>query len=195
MSTMRSIAASLAAVALTSAAAAGGAGAQDTPAGVQPYRFTVAGHLTQMQYDRGGDASRAALGGYGVRVMFNRSDPAKTLRSLFDRASVGAFANFSTSQNNVESTQHFGVQGDVALLNAPTARGLLDPFVSLGIGALRENLERGDADFNVALTPAIGTRIPLFSGIGFRGDVRLPVVFGEDTRVHPSIEGGVYLSF
>jgi hypothetical protein len=167
-------------------------------AGPQPYRFTVEGYLANYWFDRGGSADRASVGGYGVRVMFNRSTVAAAARSFFDRASAGAFATFTSRQDNV-STQHIGGQVDVALLPTPIARGFIDPFVSLGAGVLRTSTDApgsNGSSTDFAVTPAAGTRIPLFSGIGFRGDLRVPIVFSDgDTRAHFLAEGGLYISF
>jgi hypothetical protein len=181
-------------VVLALALSVGAAGAQDTPSGIRPYRFTVEGYLSHMNFDRGGDASRAGLGGYGARVMFNRSDAAETLRTFFSRSSVGAFVTITGEQNGF-STQHFGAEGNVSLFAAPVARGVLDPFVSVGVGALRANPNVGDSKTNFALTPGIGTRLPFPGGFGFRGDLRAPIVFGDNTSIHPVAEGGVYISF
>lgn len=181
----------MAALALAVAPAA----AQDTDTGIRPYRFTAGAYLAQYSLDPGvGD--RVGQGGYGVRLMFNRSDAARAARSLFGRATAGVFATL-TSEGDV-SSQNFGVQADVALLPTPIARGLLDPFVSLGIGGFRTSVDDGTNDFsetNLAITPAAGTRVPLLGGIGFRGDLRAPIVFGSDTRVQWLAEGGLYVSF
>ncbi len=171
--------------------------AQDTPTGVRPYRFTAEGYLANYWLDRGQDLDRASVGGYGVRLMFNRSDAARAARTLFGRSSVGVFATLTTAQDGV-STQNLGGQVDVALFPAPIARGLLDPFLSLGAGVLRTDYDdrtrQNSSDF--AITPAAGTRIPFFSGIGFRGDLRAPIVFSDgDTRAHLLAEGGFYISF
>jgi hypothetical protein len=173
------------------------AGAQDTPEGVRPYRFTVSGHLANYWLDRGEGGDRASVGGYGVRVMFNRSDVARAARTFFDRASAGAFATFTAEQDGV-STQNLGGQVDVSLFSAPVARGFLDPFISLGAGVLRSSYEndRIEATTDFAITPAAGTRIPFFSGLGFRGDLRAPIVFSDgNTQVNFLAEGGIYISF
>lgn len=168
--------------------------AQESPVEVRPYRFTVEPYLANYWLDRGEAAgSRASVGGYGVRLMFNRSDVAKVARSFFDRASAGVYGTFTTKQNLV-STQNLGGEVDVALFNAPIARGFLDPFVSLGGGIYRIS-GGGDSKTNFVLTPAAGTRIPLVSGVGFRGDLRAPIVFGSDTQLNFLAEGGVYFSF
>ncbi len=191
-------AAALAALALPAAALA-----QDTPVGDRPFRFTVEGYVSQGRF-AGAMVGRAEqnLGGYGARVMFNRSTPAATLRSFFGRASVGAFATFTSAAGALDArTTHVGVQTDFALFNAPIFRGSLDPFVSIGAGILRSahDVVPGGARLtnnNLAVTPALGARIPLFSGIGFRGDLRVPVVLGNNsTTINPVAEGGVYLSF
>lgn len=181
---------------------AGRAGAQDTPVGVRPYRFTVEGLLAQSYLNDdlvGGDKN--TFGGYGVRVLFNRSTPAAALRSFADRASVGAFLTASSGQGALDvSTLHFGVQADVSMLPRPAFRGTLDPFFSLGVGAFRTTFgpTTGTGDIkntDLAVTPAIGTRLSLFSGIGFRGDLRAPIVFGNSTTVNGVAEGGIFLSF
>jgi hypothetical protein len=174
------------------------AAAQDTPAGVRPYRFTAEGYLANyFAYDRGPGGDRAAVGGYGVRVMFNRSDVANAARTFFERASAGVFATFTAEQDGV-STQHIGGQVDVPLFAAPIARGFLDPFVSLGAGVLRSSYDAPNvpSSTDFAVTPAAGTRIPFFSGIGFRGDIRAPLVFSDgDARIQWLAEGGIYISF
>lgn len=193
MSILRRLATVLGGVA--SVALAVPAAAQDP--NVQAYRFTVQGYLANYWFDRGVD-DRASVGGYGARVMFNRSTPAGVARTFFNRSSVGAFATFTAKQDNV-STQNLGVELDVPLLPTAIAGGRLDPFVSLGAGVLRSKAEaagRSVTSTDFAITPAAGTRIPFFSGIGFRGDLRLPIVFSDgDTRLHFLAEGGIYVSF
>lgn len=183
-------------VAAALSAAAAPLAAQD--AGPQPYRFTIEGYLANyFAYDRGPGGDRASIGGYGVRAMFNRSTVARAARSFFDRASAGAFATFTGKQDGV-STQHFGGEIDVALLPTPIAGGFFDPFVSLGAGALRSSYSAPNvpSSTDLSIIPAVGARVPLFSGIGFRGDLRTPFVFSDgDTRVHLLAEGGIYISF
>ena len=175
------------------------AAAQDTPLGVRPTRFTAQLYLAQYSLDNAGtDGGRQGLGGFGGRLMFNRSTAAEALRTFFTRASGGAFATY-TNQDDF-STLHYGVQGDVALVPAPVARGFLDPFVSVGLGAFRQSVnnplgEGSIVNTDFALTPAVGTRVPLFSGISFRGDLRAPIIFGESTTANFVAEGGLSLSF
>jgi hypothetical protein len=195
MRTLRLAAAATAATLLSASAAA----AQDTPTGVQPYRFTVEGYLANYWLDRGESLDRASVGGYGARVMFNRSTPATVARTFFSRASVGAYATFTAEQDRV-STQNLGVQLDVPIFPMAIAAGRLDPFISLGAGVLRSkaellnDVEATNTDFTII--PAAGTRIPFFSGIGFRGDLRAPIVFSDgNTQLNFLAEGGIYISF
>jgi hypothetical protein len=173
--------------------------AQDAPLGVRPTRFTAEVYLAQYSLDNAGEGTdRQGLGGFGGRLMFNRSTASEALRTFFTRASGGVFATYTTKEEF--STLHYGVQGDVALFPAPIARGYLDPFISVGAGIFRTSSEFTGGEGNIvnsdfALTPAAGTRIPLFSGISFRGDLRAPIIFGESTTVNFVAEGGLSLSF
>jgi hypothetical protein len=188
--------------ALLAAVPQGVARAQDTPVGVRPYRFTVEGFLAQSYLNDelvGGDKN--TFGGYGVRVLFNRSTPANALRTVADRASVGGFLSASSGQGALDvATLHYGVQADVSILPRAAFRGTLDPFVSLGVGAFRTTFgpRSGSGDIkntDLAVTPAIGTRLSLLQGFGLRGDLRAPIVFGNSTTVNAVAEGGVFISF
>ena len=180
----------------------GRARAQDTPVGERPYRFTIEGLVAESYLnDKLVGDDKNSFGGYGARVLFNRSTPAAALRSLADRASVGAFFVASSGQGALDvATLHYGVQADVSMLPRPAFRGTLDPFFSLGVGAFRSTVASpaGTGDIkntDLAVTPAIGTRFSLIQGFGFRGDLRAPIVFGSSTTVNAVAEGGVFLSF
>ena len=76
----------------------------------------------------------------------------------------------------------------------------VDPFVSVGLGVFHASAPSGRAGTKLtsndfAFTPGAGVRIPFFSGIGARGDVRLPIVFGNSTSMNFAVEGGIYISF
>jgi hypothetical protein len=179
----RAASAALAGAIAVAALAPARASAQDTPVGMRPYRFTVEGLLAQSYLDDALVGSgKQSFGGYGVRVLFNRSTPAATLRSFAERASVGAFLVRTNAQGTGDlATTHAGVQADVSLLPRPAFRGTLDPFVSLGLGGFR-TAGRGFSNTDLAVTPAIGTRLSIIQGFGLRGDLRAPVVFGERPR-------------
>ncbi len=195
-------AAALGALALALGTFGSAAAAQDTPAGIRPYRFTLEGYLSAMSFDRGGDASRATLGGYGARLMFNRSDPSNAIRTFFRRASFGVFTTFTSEQNGV-STQHFGVQGDVSIFPIAVFRGTLDPFVSLGGGGLNTRVDVAVApsptpllrDSHIAFTlaPGAGARVLLLPRLALQGEVRDLVTFQGGTRHNLGLGAGLRL--
>jgi hypothetical protein len=169
-------------------------------------RFAVEPYLAEYSFDNGGSNSgRTGIGGFGVRVMFGHSDATKTLSTFFNRARAGAFVTY-TSEQKYYSTTHFGVQGDFPLFAAPTNGGWLDPFVSVGAGVFHTAINRAvfgnslPAGFNptqnkFALTPAVGTLIPIAGQIKFRGDLRDVVVFGDNTTQNFVAEGGISIGF
>lgn len=175
------------------AALAAPAGAQDTSQGTQPYRFTVEPYLTQLWLDDG-VGGREGVGGVGARLLFNRSEAARAARSLLGRATAGVFVTYTGEQKGV-STLQAGVLGQSSILPDAAARGTLDPVVSLGVGVFRTDVDGVGAESNLAVSPGIGTRLRLLRGLGLRGDLRAPVVFGSDVRVQLAAEGGLYFSF
>ena len=183
-------------IAIAAAVAAAPFTAAAQEAGPQPYRFTVEGYLSQMSLDSDA-SSRTGLGGFGVRAMFNRSTVAAAARTFFDRASAGAFWTYAKKSG--VSFNHIVGEVDVALLPAPI-NGLFDPLISVGAGVFRSSAPSGvsgakltSSDF--AVTPGAGIRVPFFSGIGARGDLRMPIVFGASTSVNFVAEGGLFVSF
>jgi hypothetical protein len=192
----------LAATALAFAAALPtSAHAQDDTMG--PSRVSIEGFLAQYQFDTpGGD--REGLGGVGVRAMLGRGDVTGTLNSFFQRAKAGVFLVYTAEKNNV-STMNFGGQADFPLFAAPVASGYLDPFFSLGLGGFRtkidvpsgtgvpEGFSATSTDF--AVTPAIGTLIPLTGAIKFRGDIRDVIIFGDERTNNFLFEGGISVGF
>lgn len=189
------LAATLAVVAAGASLAPQAAAAQDTREGMRPYRFTVAPFLAQQWFDPDGAAGREAIGGYGLRVMFNRSDAAEATRSLLGRSSVGVYGSVTSSQKGLGSTQQLGGQLDVSLFPEARYRNALDPLVSLGAGVLRARVAGGSRQTDFAVTPGVGTRFSLFPGVGLRGDLRAPVILGSNTRVNFATEGGFFFSF
>jgi len=183
-------------------AAARGAAAQPRTGPGAGYRYTVEGYLAQYSLDDRIGTDKQALGAFGARVMFVRPDPDRASRSMVDRAVGGVFATFSPNQGTPAiNTLHIGVETDIPFVARPIG-GHLDPFFGFGIGAFRTSRPNALAGgpkritrTDLAFTPALGTRIPFFSGIGARGDVRMPLVFGMSTTANFVAEGGLYVSF
>ena len=91
-------------------------------------------------------------------------------------------------------------RGDFPLFVTPATAGFyLDPFLSLAIGGIHTSVDAGGGtnltsnDF--ALTPAIGTLIPITGEIKFRGDLRDAITFGDKTRNNFIAEGGISIGF
>lgn len=166
------------------------------------FRYVVEGYLAQYQLaDRLATATKQDFGGFGLRVAFNPPDPDRAARSLVDRAAGSLFATYTTKQGTPDvSTLHVGLQTDFSILPRPLG-GHLDPFFGLSLGIFRtsrENIVNANGRVNhsdLALSPGAGVRIPFFNGVGLRGDVRAPLVFGTSTTASVVYEGGLYLSF
>lgn len=177
--------------------------AAQAPAEPAAFRYTVEGYLAHYRLDdQLATSTRQRFGGFGARVTFNRPDPDRGARtSILDRATGSLFATFTAKQGSPDvSTLHVGVQTDFSILPHPLG-GHVDPFFGLSLGIFRtsrENIVNRSGRVNhsdLALSPGAGVRIPFFRGIGARGDVRAPLVFGTSTTANVVFEGGLYLSF
>lgn len=167
------------------------------------FRYSIEGYLAEYSIDDKLGNDRSSHGGFGARVLINRPDPDRAEpHSVVDRAVGGFFATFTPNQGTPSlNTLHVGFETDVPFLLRPAA-GHFDPFFGVGIGVFRTSrpnlLAGGTKRINrsdLAFTPAVGTRIPFFNGIGARGDLRMPIVFGLSTTANFVAEGGLYVSF
>ncbi|HET7456232.1 MAG TPA: hypothetical protein VFJ74_01170 [Gemmatimonadaceae bacterium] len=163
-------------------------------------RFAVELYLAQYSVETEA-SSRTGLGGFGARVMFGHSDATNVLRTFFNRARAGAFITYTAKQKeNDVATTHVGAQADFPLLATPM-NGYLDPFVSLGAGVFHASTTGSVAGTNTtsndfALTPAVGTLIPITGAISFRGDLRDVVIFGQNKTTNNFLaEGGISIGF
>ena len=186
------------AAAALAAAPLGVAHAQyDTNMNGAPSKYTFELYLAQYSFE-GGNDGRTGIGGIGGRVMFGRGDATKVVSTFFNRARAGVFAVYTAEQKDI-TTFHVGGQADFPLFAAPVANGFLDPFVSLGAGLFRQSVDVIGADNssnNFALTPAVGTLIPLTGAIKFRGDIRDAIVFNDGNASNNWLfEGGISIGF
>jgi hypothetical protein len=168
-----------------------------------PSRVALEGFLAHYLFDGfGGD--RVGIGGVGIRAMVGRGAVPGALTTFFNRARAGIFVVYTADQddNNV-STFHYGAQAEVPLFPAPVARGFLDPFVSLSAGLFRASADAPEgsgaedvSSTDFALSPGVGTMIPLFGAVAIRGDIRDVIVFGDpDTSNNFVFEGGISIGF
>jgi len=162
-------------------------------------RFSVEPYLSETWTKNDVTDKRNGTGGFGVRVMFGQSSASRALSTLFNRARAGAFVTYASGDNSLKQ-YNYGVQGDFPLFATPAGAGFrLDPFVSLGIGAIHSSVDAGSGtnitsnDF--ALTPAVGTLIPIAGAVKFRGDLRDAILFGNSTTNNFIAEGGISIGF
>jgi hypothetical protein len=180
--------------------------AQDTADPYNPSRFTLEPYLSHMfvaETDANPDPE--GQGGFGVRLMFGHATASQVVSTFFNRARTGAFITYNAEQGDAEvKSFHYGVEADFPLLAAPRVQNpgfRLDPFVSLGLGIFHASVPSGTAGTRLtsddfALTPAIGTLIPITGEIKFRGDIRDAIVFGEgETTNNFVLEGGISIGF
>jgi hypothetical protein len=179
------------------------AAAQPAPEGASGARFAVEGYLAHYSLDDRVAVGKQSLGAFGLRLTFIHPEPAATSRPMVDRLTGGFFATFSPNQGRPSvNTLHVGVETIMPFLARP-AGGHLDPFASFGLGIFRTSSENqltttGAGRINrsdLAFTPALGTRIALFDGIGARADLRAPLLFGPAITANFVAEGGLYVSF
>ena len=184
----------------------GVAHAQDSYDPMSPSRYTLELYLAQYSIDNPVPGEgREGVGGFGARLMFGRGDATKVVSSFFNRARAGVFATY-TAKKNFVSTLHAGGQADFPLFAAPVVNGFLDPFVSLGAGVFRSSIDDeafgptvpagfSASNSSFAVTPAVGTLIPITGSIKFRGDLRDVIVFESGTNHNFVAEGGISIGF
>ena len=161
------------------------------------------------------------VGGLGGRVMWPLAASPEAGSWLARHAAVGVFGAYTPKQELGFSAGQFGLAADVVPLGAPIA-GRVEPFVSLGAGALRTTtssratplrptvrpelpVARADAaasarghrsSTNFLLVPGVGARVRVRPGVAVQGDLRNLVTFRGDARRHHHAFGtGVRLTF
>lgn len=165
-----------------------------------PSRYTLELYLAEYRLKTDASNGSMGAGGVGARMMFGHSDATKVVSTFFNRARAGAYATYTGKQGNDDvSSWQIGGQADFPLLAVPMSH--LDPFVSLGAGIFhssRNNPIQSGTNItsnDFALTPAIGTLVPITGSIAFRGDLRDAIVFGNSTTNNFGAEGGISIGF
>lgn len=158
-------------------------------------------------------------GGFGARVMWPLASIGDGGVSWLARhTAVGLFGVYTPEQNVRFAAGQFGAAVDLTPFAAPLA-GRVEPFVSLGAGALRTTMhtvvvrpaprpgvhggaalapvaERSTTSTNVLLVPSVGARVHLRPGVAIQGDLRNLVTFGDAARRHyPAFGTGLRLTF
>jgi len=165
---------------------------------------TVEAYAARYALDDRVGTNKQNLDGFGLRLMYERRDPARPATTFLDRARGGAFATYTTKQGSPNlSTLHLGLQTDLSFLQRPLG-GVLDPFFSFGIGIFRSSREnlvtttragKRIVESSFSFIPGLGTRIGLVDRFGARVDLRAPFLFGTSSTANFVGEGGLYVSF
>jgi hypothetical protein len=142
----------------------------------------------------GGDAG----GGVGARLLLRLPSSAPVL----ERMAVGAYAARLPGAPGAASSE-YGVHAE---WSAP-ARRVVDPVLTLGLGALRREggwewrmaarpvrLPTAEASTTLSLAPGVGARVHVARGVAFRGDLRRAFALERDGIGGTEVAGGISLA-
>ncbi len=173
---------------------------------------TVEAGYTQLRFD--GDRSTLNAHGVGGRLMWNLAPVTPGTggaAGLASRTDVGLYGTYTPQQRfgqgfRLES-YGVGVTADVRPLASPIA-GRVEPYLSMGAGSLRVNVDRASAltpaapspllersRTTFALTPGAGVAVRLTPGVALRGELRDVMTFRDDTRHNVAFGAGLRLTF
>ena len=171
-------------------------------------RPSVEGGYTQLRFD--GDRSTLSAHGVGGRLMWNVAPTASAATGLASRTELGVYGTYTPERRFGQGLRvgsyGGGVAADVRPLASPLA-GRIDPYVSLGAGALHVSVDRASAlnpspspllersRTTFALTPGAGLLVRLTPGIALRGELRDVMTFRDDTRHNVALGTGLRLTF
>jgi hypothetical protein len=196
----------VAALGVTLGALPAGTTQAQTASGRLGGRPALEGFYTQLRLDGDGPALNA--NGVGARLMWSPAAMPGALASLAGRTELGLYATYTPERSYARgltfSTASLGAVADVRPFGAPLA-GRVDPFVSLGAGALNSRVDVAVApspspllagsSLAFTLSPGIGTRVLLTPNVALQGDVRDLMTFRGDTRHNVGLGAGLRLTF
>jgi len=166
-----------------------------------PGVVTVEGFVTQYWLDDPSPAGRIGVNGGGARVMFSMGGSSDAEGFWTRRPAAGVFLVLTTEQEGI-STFHIGGELDMHLFRGPL-RGIVDPFISIGIGAFSlsgdEDVigipfgDRSSTEFTAV--PGAGMHLRLSPRFALRGDLRDVVIFGPETTHNFEASAGLAISF
>jgi hypothetical protein len=166
-----------------------------------PGVVTVEGFVTQYWLDDPSPAGRIGVCGGGARVMFSMGGSSDAEGFWTRRPAAGAFLVVTSEQEGI-STFHVGGELDMHLFRGPL-RGILDPFVSIGLGAFRLSADEDvigiplddRASTELTAVPGAGVDLRLTPRFAVRGDLRDIVIFGPETTHNFEASAGLAISF
>lgn len=174
----------LALIALLVAGLAPGAAAQEL--GPQRRFIAVGPYAGVLSVDRIDAEERTTLGGFGGRLTINLAPLSGPGRTPLDFTTVGGYYLHYVERDGLSAT-HVGGEVNVHLVDVPIGY-LVDPFVLVGVGALRTETDSGTVS-DLVVSPGAGLRVALPGLFELRIDGRDVIVL--DSNTGPSGEGGV----
>jgi len=173
-------------------------------------RPSIEAGYTQLRFD--GDRSTLSAHGVGGRLMWNLAPAAPgagATSGLASRTDVGLYGTYTPQQRFGQGfrlgSYGAGVAADVRPLASPIA-GRVEPYLSMGAGPLRVNVDRAAALTPApspllersrtvfSLTPGAGVVVRLTPGVALRGELRDVMTFRDDTRHNVAFGAGLRLT-
>lgn len=182
--------------------------------GPQRQFLSIDAFYDRLQLDAGQGQSRIGIDGYGARLWINGA-PFAGPSSFLGKTAIGLYYSRNPRKDSGIGAAQYG--GELYIY--PTERpygGLIDPFISLGAGALRINNRQTASAFGsrladiksgnttrFAFSPGVGVRVPVFNRIQLRFDAKDVIVFSRQTRISgdkrtshsPDFQGGLGIEF
>ena len=166
-----------------------------------PGIVSVEGFLTQYWLDDPTPSGRIGVNGGGVRVMLSMGGSSDAQGFWGRRPAAGVFIVATSEQEGI-STFHVGGELDMHLFRGPL-RGLIDPFISIGLGAFRLSADedvigipledRASTEFTAV--PGAGVHLRFHPRFAVRGDLRDVVIFGTETTHNFEASAGLSVNF
>lgn len=171
-------------------------------------RPSIEGGYTQLRFD--GDGSTPRAHGVDGRLMWKLAPSAGDASGLASRMELGVYGTYTPEQRFGQGfrvgSYGGGLAADLRPLASPIA-GRIDPYVSLGAGALHVSVDRANlvsrspsplldrSRTTFALTPGAGLQVRLTPGVALRGELRDVMTFRDDTRHNVAVGTGLRLTF
>ncbi len=161
--------------------------------GPQRQFLSIEGFYDRLQLDAGAGQSRIGIDGYGARLWINAA-PFAGPNSALGKTAIALYYSRNPRKDRGIGAAQYGGEFYVYPTDRPYG-GIIDPFLSLGAGALRiNNRQRSASNGNLAdiqagsttrfaLSPGVGVRLPLFNHVQARVDAKDVIVFSRKTRI------------
>lgn len=169
----------------------------------------LAGFYTRVDFGGGPAGRTMRADGFGGRALWPLAGSPDAASWLARRTAMGLFGAYTRELGGTFTAGQFGLAADFVPLAAPIA-GRVEPFLSLGAGALHTTARTGDlvvrpalrtevagaplppaaaapvdrSATSVLLVPSVGLRVQARPGVAVEGDVRNLITFRGDARQH-----------